>query len=154
MIDITATMESFIAGKAGWRRQRGAELARATARQLGGELDWDEDAGEDWARVLTGGKVAVLVSLTGPLAIVIGDRTGWSGPEASKNSGIGEAAGVDEVAGAGAGAVVVIEVPELDATVLRCDPGVLRAAFGDRVVDNPALDADAFSAGDLWFCTV
>ena len=43
---------------------------------------------------------------------------------------------------------------KLDAAVLRCDPGVLRAAFGDRVVDNPALDADAFSVSDLWFATV
>jgi hypothetical protein len=105
---------------------------------LDGELDWDEDAGEDWARVLTGGKVAVLVSLIGPLAIVIGDATGWDRAEA----------------GEGPGGVVVLEVPGLDAVVLRCDPGVLRAAFGDRVVDNPALDADAFSAGDLWFATV
>jgi hypothetical protein len=96
-MDITGELESFIAGKAGWRRERGAELARDTARRLDGELDWDEDAGE---------------------------------------------------------AVVVLEVPGLDAVVLRCDPGVLRAAFGDRVVDNPALDADAFSAGDLWFTTV
>ncbi len=92
------------------------------------------------ARVLTGGKVVVLVSLTGPLAIVIGDGAGWAGPEAGE--------------GAGAAAVVVIEVPELDAAVPRGDAGGLRAAFGDRVADNPALDADAFSAGDLWFCTV
>ena len=34
--DITGELERFIAGQAGWRRQQGAELARATARQVGG----------------------------------------------------------------------------------------------------------------------
>jgi len=138
VIDVTANVASFSAGQAGWRRSQGAELAREAARGLGGELDWDEDAGEDWARVLTGGKVAALISLIGPLAVVIGTGARWQPPEAD----------------ADAGAVVVIKVPGLDAAVLRCDPGVLRAAFGDRVVDNPALDADAFSVSDLWFATV
>jgi hypothetical protein len=41
------------------------------------------------------------------------------------------------------GPVVVIEVPGFDAVVLRCDATVPRDAFGDRVWDNPALDAAA-----------
>jgi hypothetical protein len=53
-----------------------------------------------------------------------------------------------------AGPVMVIGVPGFDAVVLRCDRTVLRDAFGDRAWDNPALDVNAFSASDLWFCTV
>ena len=137
MIDVTAKMKSFIAAKAGWRPEQGKELAQVLARQFGDGLDWDEDAGEDWARVLEGEKVTVLVCMTGPMAIVIGD-----------------AASRVFVDTGDADALVVIYVPEFDAVVLHCDAIVLRDAFGDRVWDNPALDTDAFSASELWFCTV
>jgi hypothetical protein len=136
MIDVTSKLESFIAGKVGWQMEQGKELALAIARQFHGSLDWDEDAGEDWARVLADDKVTALVCMTGPLVIVVGGATAESLEEPDD---LGKA-------------VPVIKVPEFDAVVLRCDADILHIAFGDLA--TPALDPNAFSASDLWFSTV
>jgi hypothetical protein len=134
MIDVTPTIESFAARKPGWRQERGRELGQEIASRLDGWLDWDRGAGEDWARVLVDDEDAVLICMLGPLLIVTGDN----------------AAAVADITAE----LPVITVPSVHDEILACDPQTLRAAFGDRVWNNPRLNAERFSAGELWFTTV
>jgi hypothetical protein len=47
-----------------------------------------------------------------------------------------------------------IVVPALDDEILSCDPQVLRTAFGDQVTHETLVNAERFSASDLWYATV
>lgn len=49
--------------------------------------------------------------------------------------------------------LVVIGLPELNRPVMRCEPAVLEDCF-DRAISAKSLDPKAFSAADLWFCTI
>ena len=49
--------------------------------------------------------------------------------------------------------LVVIGLPDLNRPVMRCEPAVLEDCF-DRAISAKSLDPEAFSAADLWFCTI
>jgi hypothetical protein len=134
MMDITAAITAFTAGKPDWRPERGVWLGRAIAGRLDSELDWDEGAGEAWARVLDGGRVVVLICMLGPLLIVTGDT----------------AAGLADITAG----LPVITVPSIDDEILECRGESLRAAFGEQGWDAIGFDMACFSAGDLWYMTV
>lgn len=135
VMDITAAIRAFSAGKADWRRERSVQLGGAIAARLDSPLDWDEGAGEGWARVLAGGRVVVLICMSGPLLIVTGDT----------------AAGVADITAG----LPVITVPSIDDEILQCRGDSLRAAFGEQGWDNETgFDMARFSAGDLWYMTV
>jgi len=134
MIDITAQVQWFIEERARWSPAQGRKLAETMTRQSGGTMDWDEDAGEGWSRVLVERRVVALICMLGPLVILVGDDTS-------------EMATLTKD-------LPVIAVPSMDAPILTCDPLTLRAAFGDRTWNNPALNVEQFSAGEFWFCTV
>lgn len=134
MMDITATIEAFTVAKRDWRPERSVQLAGAIAGRLGSQLEWDDGAGEDWARVLAGGRVVVLVCMLGPLLIVTGDIAA-------------------DVAGIAA-KLLVISVPSIDDEILECQGESLRAAFGEQGWDETDFDMTCFSAGDLWYMTV
>jgi hypothetical protein len=134
MIDITPALESFISRKQDWQRESSVRVADAIADELAAKLTWDEGSGEDWSRVLLAGQAGVMISMAGPLVV----------------TSVDVALRVSAVACD----VPVITVPSLDARVLVCDAHTLRAAFGDQVWNNPALNAERFSADELWFCTI
>lgn len=134
MIDITPQLEAFRASCSGWAPSRSKELADKIARLCTGSFDWDEDAGEDWSRILKRGRVSALIYMNGPLVILVGIQSA-------------EVRRLTQE-------LPVISVPSLGEVVLSSDPQTLRAVFGDQVWNNPALDPASFSAGELWFCTV
>lgn len=134
MIDITPVLDSFISSRPGWQPELSVQVASAIARELVTHLNWDEGAGEDWARVLLKHQAGVMIFMAGPLVV----------------ASLDVAQRVTMVTGD----VPVVTVPALDTAVLSCKAETLRAAFGDRVWNHPALDAERFSADELWFCTV
>jgi hypothetical protein len=134
MIDITPVLESFIVRRPGWRPEFSVQAAAAIARELVTHVAWDEGAGEDWARVLAGDQGGVMIFMAGPLVVASHD--------------------VAQRVRMAAGDLPAVTVPTLDAAVLSCQAEALRAAFGDRVWDHPALNVERFSADELWFCTV
>jgi hypothetical protein len=134
MIDIAPQLESFIRHKHGWSLERSVHVAAAIAAELKTRLNWDEDAGEDWARLLFKDQAGVMIYMAGPLVVTSSDVAAQVAVIASD--------------------VPVISVPTLDALVLTCDAQTLRAAFGNQVWENPALNPEHFSADELWFCTI
>jgi len=134
MIDIAVQLRSFLARRQGWDESQSVRIVTLLASRLGGRLEWDRDAGEDWARISPGESSVVLVYMNGPLLLVTEDIA-------------------DRLRDMASG-LPLVEVPAFNAVVLTCDPHVLRDAFGDRTWRNRALDPDHFSAQDLWFCTV
>lgn len=112
-----------------------AELVSADPSRA---ADWDEEAGEAWARVLDDRGVVAFVSGQLPLLIV---RSGTSGsPDL------------------GSDVLEVIEVRAVDDRDLRADRTAIEAAFPElasSLAEDPSLlDPEAFSAEELWYATV
>lgn len=115
-----------------WSRLAVGQAALALAEISGGDVDWDEDAGECWARVLVEGRLVGLISAVIPFAIV--------------DAGL-------ESSNWGTGGAVVINVEDFDLPDMFCSSEVLVSAFGS----SPRLyflDVGGFSANDLWYSTV
>ncbi|GIH05281.1 hypothetical protein Rhe02_33480 [Rhizocola hellebori] len=104
------------------------ELDRLT-RFTSAHVDWDDAAGEDWARFLDGDLVVGYLSRKIPL--LFGD---------SMFRGV---VGVP---------VVYVEARSED-PVLWCDASVLHAAFG-HCPRLAGLNSNSFSPDDLWYATV
>jgi hypothetical protein len=135
MTDITGVIESLVAGLPGWRPERSRELGLQLAGRAAGELEWDDGVPEKWSRVIVNRKAAVgLIYMSGPLVVVL---------EAI-------AADVADITAEWP----TITVPSLDDEILTCDPQVLRTAFGDQVTHETLVNAERFSASDLWYATV
>lgn len=132
MIDITPQLRSFAAAKASWATGRSVKIAKALGRVSVARIDWDEDAGENWIRVITGVNVIAMVSTLGPLVIV--------------SEEIAEMVNTDQFE-----AVIVSNME--DAT-LAADIGTLVEAFDRRIDLSPALDPACFTANELWFVSV
>jgi hypothetical protein len=135
MTDITRAAESLAAGRPGWRPERGTDVGHQLAGRVAGELEWDDGAGENWSRVIVNRQAAVaLIYMRGPLLIVLARI----------------AAEVADITTEWP----TIVVPALDDEILSCDPQVLRTAFGDQVTHETLVNAERFSASDLWYATV
>ncbi|WP_431931218.1 hypothetical protein [Nonomuraea jabiensis] len=129
MTDIGDQVRSAASRAAAWGP--GAALDTAALLAPGGAVDWDEGAGESWARALDGDEVAALVSVRLPLLFAPPGRLAGAALPAE---------------------VVAVAVDDLDEAVLSCPEAALAAAFGPGVAGR--LDPDAFSANDLWYVTV
>jgi len=95
-------------------------------------MDWDEESGEEWARVLVDQFVVALVRAKIPLVIVVR----------------GELSLVRQIEHA----AVMIVVDDMDSPSLSATSKSIGHAFQEREV-SPTLDPSAFSAMDLWFAT-
>ncbi|MEV4420723.1 hypothetical protein AB0L40_12215 [Patulibacter sp. NPDC049589] len=111
-------------------------LAAASDSRL--TIDWDDDAGEDWARLLDGPTVVALISAQIPLLIVSDSL-----PKPALST-------TDEF--------VVLTVGEMDTAALSANVEVLRSAFPQiwalSLADGGGLSPDRFSPDELWFLTV
>lgn len=137
MTDISPVLRRAAATVAHW--SVGDVRAAATALSSGESsrhADWDEEAGERWARVLDDDGVIGFVSGQVPLIIV---RSGVE-PFAAE------------------AAVEVVKVNATDADELRADLGAIQEALPElaaAIRDDPTLlNLDAFSAEALWFASV
>jgi len=104
----------------------------------GMRVEWDQDAGEEWLRILKTSMVLGLVWVPGPLVVA--------------TSGHHEI--VDEVERLTATTVEQIAVPHLDSPVLCLQPDRLEELWPDREWPRNAIDPVCLSAHDLWYATV
>lgn len=99
----------------------------------GAKADWDEEAGEDWARVLVGTQVVAFVWMRAPLAIVS------SVPE-SVLSGLAERQ------------VAVAQVPDMGSACLCVERRSCVTQFAGRPISD-VFNHECFSAEDLVWAT-
>jgi hypothetical protein len=134
MIDISTVLELFTMASQNWDRAK-SELQLACLTELfRGELDWDVEAGEEWGRVLSGDAVLALVSMRGPLAVVLQHD-------------------LQLVNGALDTKFTLVPIPAMDAIAMTASAGALEMAFGTRT-ENLIGKTGGFSMDDLWYATV
>ncbi|MFF0202138.1 hypothetical protein [Streptomyces sp. NPDC005017] len=133
MIDVSDALVRLGDPPVTWREEVALEIADYLARSLGGVVDWDNEADEEWLSVLVRDTRVAMVSATLRL-IVAEERTSGN---------------LQALAQGGA----VILVPSFDAPVMHCEITVLGRAFGEERKLRE-LELETFSANDLWFATV
>lgn len=119
---------------------KGAALKFALRHlQLGSPtvVDWDEGAGEHWARIMIEEATIALVSMTRPFIIAI-----------TSSEAVATLVDLD----ASADSMVTIAIASTGAPLL-CSTASAIAAFAGREI-SPALDVRKFSADDLMWATL
>ncbi|MEV4324294.1 hypothetical protein AB0J37_18840 [Microbispora rosea] len=133
MIDISQPL-TLAHRSQSWTIAAAVEAAATVASHVRGEVDWDEGAGEEWARVILEGESIFMISMAMPFAIA-----SLSVPEDAIQNDL----------------IQVVWVPSLGSPVLTCDPEALEAGFGDlKSRSSVSLAIGGFSAKDLWYITV
>lgn len=132
-IDITSQLDDAGRLRAAWSPDHARSLAASFARAIPDAwVDWDEESGEEWARVLVDQFVVALIRAKIPLVIVVRS----------------EFAQVRQIAHD----AVSIVVDDMDSPWLSATSESIGQTFPEREV-SPTLDPSAFSAMDLWFAT-
>lgn len=131
--DLSRHFYAATRGRPQWTRDRARSLAESVTASLpNAQLDWDEDAGEDWARVVVDQWVVALVRIPIPLLLVLR-------AEARDLSAMDPE-------------VVVVPLDDMDSPDLRASTECILDAFPERE-PSPTLNPGAFSAMDLWYAT-
>jgi hypothetical protein len=133
MIDISATLVKAVLARAGWSETAAHDFFSSVALALLADIDWDEDAGEQWARFIRGDVVVAMAWVSAPLLIA--------------DSEVAADLGVMDVS------ELTVLVPSMQAVEITADRQCLFELFGDRA-HSVALDSACFSAEDLWYATV
>jgi hypothetical protein len=138
--DISATLRRAVDRSATWSSD-GVWRVLDDVAGAGGSArttDWDQDAGEEWGRVVDQEGVVALVSARLPLVFV---RSSAVQPDGLRRP-------VPEV----------VDVDRTDAIALRATPEALQEAFPEiaSVLADAQTDFSpgGFAADDLWFLTV
>lgn len=132
MISIDDSLQRAIDLRSSWSRDRAYDAASSLAGTLEGVIDWDEGAGEEWMRIITGNRLEVLISVKVPLAFV--------SLRASRQVSLEEE-------------LELVVVENFDEVQFSCSTEKLNEAFGwtrKMEVLNPA----SFSVNDIWYATV
>lgn len=139
--DISSALRQAFDRRASWSPREVRRLLEAVIAVPGAATfaDWDEDAGEDWARVVDDAGVVALVSARLPIVIARSSliTAGVLGlpPEPE-----------------------VVPVDATDTSLLRADAEALSTAFPEieqALADNQTSFArEGFTADELWFLTV
>lgn len=117
-----------------WPRTQGIIPLSWIAGHIGGAVsDWDDGAGENWGRVLAGGRVVAFVWMNGPLAIL--------------ESSVADAASMLRSRG-----IHVVTVPEMTSECLNVDRSILER-FAARPLSE-VFESTQFSAEDLVWATI
>ncbi|MET7894730.1 hypothetical protein [Streptomyces mirabilis] len=133
MIDVSDALARLGNPPVTWREEVAVEIADYLARSVGGVVDWDKEADEEWLSVLVQEARVAMVSRT--LRLIVSEKCTSGDLQDLTRDG------------------TVILVPSFDAPVIRCDIAVLGRAFGEEEALRE-LEIEAFSANDLWFATV
>lgn len=130
--ELTASIEMAMAsGMATEEAQR--LLTSLAARVEGSTIDWDREAGENWARLLVRREVVAFLCTKAALLIV--SRV----PD-------------DLIAGAATPEVVVVRVDEMESRELRSDRRTVQKLAGRTVSEH--FDHQQFSAEELVWATM
>jgi hypothetical protein len=136
-IDLTEQLLEASDRASDWSEQRLAGLATAiVSREPGLAVDWDAEAGEDWASVQRGERMVGILHARVPFALLV------DGPDFEAVAALARREGM-----------VVVESPGYLAPVFSIDTAMLssmRPAF-DWAADFPPLDV---SMHDIYFATV
>jgi hypothetical protein len=135
--DLTPALMEAYERRGGW----GPEMLRSfldcvMAKHRGVTADWDDDAGESWARLFAGGDVVGHVCVHAPLVFVrspLNQAEVWSC----------------------ASDVIVMAVPDFEAPVFAVEVPALRRLFPTvREFPTHALDERRLSIGDICWATI
>src|SRR3954465_12793078 len=137
--DVYDATDAFAAARSrgSWPMHALVEAVATDPALQGMRVEWDEDAGEEWLRILKTSMVLGLVWVPGPLVVA--------------TSGHHEI--VDEVERLTATTVEQIAVPHLDSPVLCLQPDRLTDIWPGREWPRDAIDPACLSAHDLWHAT-
>ncbi|MFG2091911.1 MULTISPECIES: hypothetical protein [unclassified Spirillospora] len=112
-----------------WSALTAQSMASDLARDMSAEVDWDENAGETWLRVIAGKQVVGLISTVLPFAFIQENTM-------AKEEGM-----------------VIVTVDDFNYPQLSCSLSTLNNAF-DVPERLQLLDLEKFSVNDLWYATV
>lgn len=133
MIDISETLAKASLARAEWPETSARNFFKTVAQALQADIDWDEDAGEQWARFIRGNAVVAMAWVPAPLLLA-------------------EAELASDLAVMTVGELLVL-IPSLGAAEITADRQRLSDLFGERA-HSLAFDSACFSAEDLWYATV
>lgn len=132
MINIDTMLRRAVSGESRWTAGTANAVAEGLARKAFAKVDWDDESGEQWLRILDGDRVSALVSAKVPLII-------------TRKSGFSDTGTPEEVA--------EVCVNDFDANELSASLEALTEVFGSPERFH-ILDPAGFSANDLWYATV
>ena len=116
-----------------WDRVRARDVLELTSARIeGSTTDWDEAAGEDWARLICGRHVVAFIWTRGPLAI-ISDAAASALTDLTQQK------------------VSIVRVPDTDSQCLMSTRSSVEKFAGRPV--SPVLNNAQFSAEDLVWAT-
>lgn len=133
MIDISEILAKAVLVRERWTEAAAHDFFKSVAKSLFADIDWDEDAGEQWARFVRGNAVVALAWVPAPLLLADAELAPDLGVLAASE--------------------MTVLLPSLTAVGITAGPQILLVAFGDRA-QSVALDVSSFSAEDLWYATV
>jgi hypothetical protein len=132
IIDISNQLHTIITKKSKWNRQKFIEIVLFILRRNAKSwVQWDEDSGELWARVLLGDKVIAIISSVQPIALLAHSFNEQLVTQLEDD-------------------IVVIKFHEYDGQEFSLDPEVYYKLFGERWRTETS-DIMRFSAHDLYF---
>ncbi|MET7652840.1 hypothetical protein [Streptomyces sp. NPDC005486] len=133
MIDISDVLARLGDQPVTWTEEVAVGVADDLARSVGGVVDWDDEADEEWLSVLLRDTRVAMVSTTLRLIVAVERMVG----------------DIQVIARGG----TAILVPSFDAPVMQCEIDILGRTFGGEDKFRE-LGLETFSANDLWFATV
>ena len=132
-VDLTSDFADAVLMRHGWSPDHARALANLLANSIPhGWVDWDDESGEEWARVSTERFVVAMVRVNIPLVVIVRSEM-----HQLRQFGF---------------EVKAIAVPEMNTPCLSAAPEAMEQAFPERQM-SPNLDPTTFSAMDLWFAT-
>lgn len=134
MTEITRLLNQFAEAAESWDILRSLRQLDRLAKGLGGTVDWDPGAGENWGRILDDRPVQALVSMHGPFIFILG--TAFESAQREIHSQF-----------------LTVGIAFMESDELTADESVLLRVFGSRAAELRA-SKDHFSVDDLWYTTV
>lgn len=136
MSDISAQLMAIAPVKRDRMSSASSHLLEGVTAAVGGRINWDSGAGEDWATVMVGEQTSVQVYMQGSL--VLTPRPHLPAIRAA----VGPSA-------------IIVDVSDMDVAELSASREALAAAFDLHLNGTHGeLNPDSFSANDLWFWTI
>lgn len=134
-VDLTNFLRGAVSRSSDWSSTRALALGQRIQQRLhGSQIDWDDEAGEEWIRILLGGRPVAIISTVFPVVFYRPDGATAVLAESSSPS------------------LALLEAEDWDGAryTVSDATGVLPAGKAW----SPEIDPSAFSINDLWWMTV